>query len=51
MNQDSGNFFNSSNAYENATIPDYNSFNEYEFAGRNNFEAVEVEVFQVINNN
>ena len=46
-NRDDGNFFNPLNAYESETIPDYNSFNNYEFAGRNNFETVEVEVFQV----
>ena len=41
--------FNPKNAYESKTIPDYNSFNQFEFAGKNNFQAIEIEVFQVLN--
>ena len=48
-NKDSGNMFNPKNAYESKTIPDYNSFNQFEFAGKNNFQAIEIEVFQVLN--
>ena len=46
-NVDSGNIFESKNSYEAETIPDYNSFNKYEFSGKNNFKAIEVEVFKV----
>ena len=46
-NVDSGNMFKPANAYESETIPDYKSFNKYEFAGKNNFQAIEIEVFSV----
>ena len=49
MNKDSGNFFNSANAYESITIPEYNSLNDYEFSGKSRFQAIEIEVFQVKN--
>lgn len=49
-NRDSGNMFNTANSYESETNPNYNSLNEYEFAGKNGFQAVEIEIFQVIHN-
>ena len=49
-NNDSGNMFLPVNSYESKTIPNYNSFNEYEFAGKDNFKAVEIEIFQVLFN-
>ena len=48
-NDDSGNMFKPKNAYESSTISAYKSFNKFEFAGKNNFQAVEIEVFQVLN--
>ena len=50
LNVDSGNMFAPQNSYEYETIPDYNSFNKYEFAGKNNFKAIEIEVFKVNKN-
>ena len=47
-NDDSGNMFKPKNAYESGTISAYNSNNKFEFAGKNNFQAVEIEVFQVL---
>ena len=46
-NADSGNMFEPKNSYESETIPDYNSLNKFEFAGKNNFKAIEIEVFKV----
>ena len=47
-NDDSGNMFKPRNSYESETNPSYNSNNAYEFAGKNEFKAVEIEVFKVI---
>ena len=47
-NEDSGNMFKPRNSYESKTNPSYNSNNAYEFAGKNEFKAVEIEVFKVI---
>ena len=47
-NDDSGNMFKPRNSYESGTNPSYNSNNAYEFAGKNEFKAVEMEVFKVI---
>ena len=49
LNVDSGNMFEPKNSYESETIPDYNSFNKHEFAGKNHFKAIEIEVFKVKN--
>ena len=48
-NEDSGNMFNPKNSYTSKINPNYNSFNEYEFTG-DNFKAVEIEIFKVIEN-
>ena len=47
-NEDSGNMFKPKNCYESKTNLNYNSNNDYEFAGKNNFKAVEIEIFKVI---
>ena len=47
-NEDSGNMFLPRNSYESKNNINYDSLNDYEFAGKNNFQAVEIEVFQVI---
>ncbi len=47
-NEDSGNMFKPRNSYESETISSYNSNNAYEFAGKDRFKAVEIEVFKVI---
>ena len=48
INEDSGNMFSPRNSYERKNNINYNSFSDYEFAGKNYFQAVEIEVFQVI---
>ena len=40
--------FKPRNCYESKTNPNYNSNNYYEFAGKDNFKAVEIEIFKVI---
>lgn len=50
LNVDSGNMFEPRNSYESKTIPNYNSYNQYEFAGKNGFKAVEIEIFKVYEN-
>ena len=47
-NEDSGNMFKPGNSYESKTNPSYNSNNAYEFAGKDGFKAIEIEVFKVI---
>ena len=47
-NEDTGNMFIPRNSYESKTISSYNSNNAYEFAGKDGFKAVEIEVFKVI---
>lgn len=47
-NEDSGNMFSPRNSYESKNNINYNSFSDYEFAGKDQFQAVEIEVFQVI---
>ncbi len=41
--------FKPKNSYESSEIEAYNSKNKYEFAGKDYFQAVEIEVFQVLN--
>ena len=47
-NEDSGNMFSPRNSYESKNNINYNSFSDYEFAGKDQFQADEIEVFQVI---